>query len=147
MFVKAIPAKTFRLLLRACQQLLSLRNLLFRHLRFLFNHTMAQIQSSASPTPPNQSSFPQDPADFDADSRISFDKLNQKFILETEDDKGNPLEFEYDDGLKRWIPVVRPLPFNESLQRTSRDEGGSTAFSCAMTRNLHRLHGKVPAPL
>ncbi|KAG8533314.1 uncharacterized protein KY384_002097 [Bacidia gigantensis] len=67
---------------------------------------MARIQSSTSPPLPLQSSFPQDPADFDVDSRISFDKLNQKFILEIEDDKGQPLEFEYDDGIKRWIPVV-----------------------------------------
>ncbi|KAL9636903.1 MAG: hypothetical protein Q9164_002538 [Protoblastenia rupestris] len=67
---------------------------------------MTNIQSSYSPPPSAHSSFPQDPAEFDADSRISFDKLNQKFILETEDDKGQPLEFEYDDALKRWIPVV-----------------------------------------
>ena len=68
---------------------------------------MAQEQSSTSPPPPAQSNFPQDPAEFDADSRISFDKLNDKFILETEDDQGNSLEFEYNDGIKRWIPVVR----------------------------------------
>ncbi|KAL9131249.1 MAG: hypothetical protein Q9217_000791 [Psora testacea] len=67
---------------------------------------MAKFQSSNSPTRPGQTSFPQDPADFDADPRISFDKLNQKFILETEDDRSQPLEFEFDDALKRWIPVV-----------------------------------------
>ena len=70
---------------------------------------MTKIQSSTSPPPSAHPSFPQDPAEFDADPRISFDKLNQKFILETEDDQGQPLEFEYDDGLKRWIPVVRPF--------------------------------------
>ena len=72
----------------------------------LSEHSMAQLQSSTASSPPQQSNFPQDPADFDADSRISFDKLNQKFILETEDDKGEPLEFEYNDAIKRWIPVV-----------------------------------------
>ena len=75
---------------------------------------MAPTQTLSSPPPQSQSqsTFPQDPAEFDADPRISFDKLNQKFILETEDDKGQPLEFEYDDGLKRWVSVVRfyPLP-------------------------------------
>lgn len=70
--------------------------------------TMAKDHSSASPAPPTHSSFPSNPEDFDADPRISFDKLNQKFILETEDDRGNPLEFEFDGVLKRWIPVVRP---------------------------------------
>lgn len=53
-----------------------------------------------------RSSFPSDPAEFDADPRISFDKANGKFILETEDEKGEALEFEFDDALKRWIPAV-----------------------------------------
>ena len=77
---------------------------------------MAQIQAAISPPPPSESTFPQDLTDFDADPRISFDKLNQKFILETEDDEGNALEFEFDDGIKRWIPVVRfTLRMEEAL--------------------------------
>ncbi|KAF7713317.1 Uncharacterized protein PECH_004221 [Penicillium ucsense] len=43
--------------------------------------------------------FPQDPADFDSDPRISFSKLDDKFILETEDGQ----EYEYDTGIKRWV--------------------------------------------
>jgi hypothetical protein len=43
--------------------------------------------------------FPQDPAEFDSDPRISWSKLDEKFILETEDGQ----EFEYDTGLKRWV--------------------------------------------
>jgi HIV Tat-specific factor 1 len=46
--------------------------------------------------------FPQSPSSFDADPRVSFSKLDDKFILETEE--GN--EFEWDTALKRWIPVV-----------------------------------------
>lgn len=49
-------------------------------------------------------SFPTNPEDFDADDRISFSKLDSKFILETEDGQ----EFEFDDALKRWVPAVRP---------------------------------------
>jgi HIV Tat-specific factor 1 len=49
-----------------------------------------------------QSGFPQDPADFDADPRIAWSKLDEKFLLET--DEGN--EFEWDATLKRWIPMV-----------------------------------------
>lgn len=49
--------------------------------------------------------FPQDPSDFDSDPRISFSKLDDKFILETDD--GN--EFEWDTALKRWIQTVRRL--------------------------------------
>ncbi len=61
---------------------------------------------SFEPTSLAQSNFPQNPEEFDADSRVSFSKLDQKFILETDDEH----EFEYDDALKRWVPVVRPHP-------------------------------------
>ena len=48
------------------------------------------------------SNFPQDPADFDSDPRISFSKLDDKFILETDDGQ----EYSFDNILKRWIPTV-----------------------------------------
>ncbi|KAH8697340.1 nuclear mRNA splicing factor-associated protein [Talaromyces proteolyticus] len=46
--------------------------------------------------------FPQDPSEFDNDPRISFSRLDNKFILETEDGQ----EFEYDTALKRWVQAV-----------------------------------------
>ncbi|OAL30938.1 hypothetical protein AYO20_08523 [Fonsecaea nubica] len=46
--------------------------------------------------------LPLDPSAFDSDPRISWSKLDNKFILET--DEGN--EFEWDTALKRWIPVL-----------------------------------------
>jgi hypothetical protein len=46
--------------------------------------------------------FPQSPSAFDGDSRVSFSRLDNKFILET--DEGN--EYEWDGDLKRWVPVV-----------------------------------------
>lgn len=49
-----------------------------------------------------QTGFPQSPSAFDADERISFSRLDHKFLLETEE--GN--EFEWDTALRRWIPVV-----------------------------------------
>ena len=52
------------------------------------------------------SSFPTNPEDFDADSRISFSKLDNKFILEADDGQ----EFEFDKALKRWVPAVRAPP-------------------------------------
>ena len=60
------------------------------------------IAKSASPPPPS-SGFPQNPEEFDADPRVSFSKLSNKFLLETDDGQ----EYEFDDGLKRWVPVVR----------------------------------------
>lgn len=66
---------------------------------------MANISDPVdSPPPPMQSSFPQNPEDFDADPRISFSRVSNKFILETEQDGA---EYEFDDKLKRWVPVVR----------------------------------------
>ena len=55
-------------------------------------------------SPPPRSTFPQNPEEFDADPRVSFSKVTNKFILEAEDEQ----EYEFDDALKRWVPVVRP---------------------------------------
>ena len=69
--------------------------------------SMASIESpNHSPSPP-LSHFPQNPEEFDADSRVSFSKLANKFILEAD----NGEEFEFDDALERWVPVVRPHPY------------------------------------
>ncbi|KAJ6120528.1 nuclear mRNA splicing factor-associated protein [Penicillium sp. IBT 18751x] len=46
--------------------------------------------------------FPTDPNEFDSDLRISFSKLDNKFILETEDGQ----EFEWDSAIKRWVHQV-----------------------------------------
>ncbi len=48
------------------------------------------------------SSFPLDPSEFDSDERISFSKLDNKFLLVQEDGT----EYEFDDALKRWVPVL-----------------------------------------
>ena len=49
-----------------------------------------------------RSGFPQSPSEFDDDTRISFSKLDEKYLLET--DEGN--EYEWDEALRRWVPVV-----------------------------------------
>lgn len=60
----------------------------------------------ASPGPDNGAgpsrNFPLDPSEFDSDPRISFSKLDNKFILETEDGQ----EFVYDSAIKRWVQSV-----------------------------------------
>lgn len=58
-----------------------------------------------SPNPDNNGpsrQFPHDPSEFDSDPRISFSKLDDKFILETEDGQ----EFVYDSAIKRWVQSV-----------------------------------------
>ncbi|KAL2818988.1 hypothetical protein BDW59DRAFT_151726 [Aspergillus cavernicola] len=59
-------------------------------------------RSDATESTPPFSNFPQDPSEFDSDPRISYSKLDNKFILETEDGQ----EYSYDTIMKRWIPTV-----------------------------------------
>ena len=66
------------------------------------------MERSQSPNEGAQSGFPQSPSEFDSDPRISFSKLDEKFILETEEGT----EFEWDNGLRRWIPAVGIVPFS-----------------------------------
>jgi HIV Tat-specific factor 1 len=46
--------------------------------------------------------FPTNPEEFDSDDRISFSKLDNKFLLVQDDGT----EFEFDDAIKRWIPIL-----------------------------------------
>ena len=48
------------------------------------------------------SSFPLSPSEFDQDPRISYYRVEDKWVLETEEGT----EYEYISGLKRWVPVV-----------------------------------------
>lgn len=54
----------------------------------------------------SQSTFPTDPADFANDERISWSRLDNKHILETE----QGAEYEWDEALRRWVPVVCTPP-------------------------------------
>ncbi|KAK4195667.1 putative splicing factor U2AF-associated protein 2 [Triangularia verruculosa] len=46
--------------------------------------------------------FPTDKNQFDQDERISFSKLDNKYIAVQEDGT----EYEFDEGLSRWIPII-----------------------------------------
>lgn len=48
------------------------------------------------------SPFPTDPSTFDSDNRISYSKLDSKYLLVQDDGT----EFEFDIAISRWIPVV-----------------------------------------
>ncbi|KAI9716421.1 MAG: hypothetical protein M1812_005316 [Candelaria pacifica] len=63
---------------------------------------MEQSKDSLPPDSAARTAFPQTPEEFDADPRISFSKISNKFVLEADDGS----EYEYDDALKRWIPVL-----------------------------------------
>ncbi|AEO53410.1 hypothetical protein MYCTH_2294700 [Thermothelomyces thermophilus ATCC 42464] len=46
--------------------------------------------------------FPTNPEEFDQDERISYSKLDNKYIAVQDDGT----EYEFDEGLRRWIPIV-----------------------------------------
>jgi len=50
--------------------------------------------------------FPKTIDQFESDPRVSYSKLDNKWILE--DDNGE--EWEFDEAHKRWIPSVRDQP-------------------------------------
>lgn len=62
--------------------------------------------------------FPTDPSQFDADERISFSKLDRKFLLVQDDGT----EYEFDESLARWIPVLDEALLEEQ-QRAYRVAG------------------------
>ncbi|KAL2127833.1 hypothetical protein VTI74DRAFT_10104 [Chaetomium olivicolor] len=47
-------------------------------------------------------SFPTNPEEFDQDERISYSKLDNKYIAVQDDGT----EYEFDEALKRWIPMI-----------------------------------------
>jgi HIV Tat-specific factor 1 len=63
--------------------------------------------SPSAPRPPNgdensQGGFPTVIERFGDDPRISWSRLDNKWVLESDDGA----EYHFDDALKRWIPVV-----------------------------------------
>jgi HIV Tat-specific factor 1 len=59
---------------------------------------MAELNSNVESRTP----FPRSPDDFDQDPRVSFSKLDNKYILEDYDGS----EWEYSETLGKWIPSV-----------------------------------------
>jgi HIV Tat-specific factor 1 len=51
----------------------------------------------------NRAPFPSNPGDFDSDTRISFSKTANNYILEDE----NGEEWEWFPRLSKWVPMVR----------------------------------------
>ena len=51
---------------------------------------------------PTSTPLPTDPADFESDNRISFSKLDSKYLLVQDDGT----EYEFDEAIRRWIPVL-----------------------------------------
>ncbi|KAH6898736.1 hypothetical protein B0T10DRAFT_117659 [Thelonectria olida] len=61
--------------------------------------------------------FPTDPREFDADDRISFSKLDNKFIAVHDDGT----EFEFDPEWKRWMPAAEE-PLHDALDAHAQSD-------------------------
>jgi HIV Tat-specific factor 1 len=64
-------------------------------------------------------SFPTDPREFDADDRISFSKLDNKFIAVHDDGT----EFEFDPEWRRWMPAAEDPLGHDALDAHGAGEG------------------------
>lgn len=72
---------------------------------------MGELEPTERGGEPSVSGFPITREDFDADPRVSWSRVSEKWTLEADDGS----EYEYDEGIKRWVPVVfcppkPPLP-------------------------------------
>ncbi|KAI2629768.1 hypothetical protein GGR54DRAFT_278554 [Hypoxylon sp. NC1633] len=79
-------------------------------------------------------SFPTDPQEFEHDERISFSKLDSKYIAVQDDGS----EFEWDAQLKRWIPVVD----EELLAQQQSAYGGTIADDSSSSNVLGKKRKK-----
>ncbi|KAH8598733.1 hypothetical protein B0O99DRAFT_614046 [Bisporella sp. PMI_857] len=73
------------------------------------------MESSRSPP---AAAFPTNIEEFDADDRISFSKLDNKFLLVQDDGT----EFEFDSRISRWVPILDEQLLEEQ-QRAYKVEG------------------------
>ncbi|KAI1176951.1 hypothetical protein F4777DRAFT_230586 [Nemania sp. FL0916] len=81
----------------------------------------------ADSEPPAGLPFPTDPQEFDSDDRISFSRLDSKYIGVLDDGS----EFEWDAQLRRWIPSIDEelLAQQQSAYGGASDDSSSVAGS------------------
>ena len=97
------------------------------------NICIDRYHTMPSPSPDNgagsASNFPTDPAEFDRDPRISFSKLDDKFILETDDGKSLCTIQQSSDGFKRYVtPFIDYLRYSDNHQALVCDNGRNKHF-------------------
>jgi HIV Tat-specific factor 1 len=101
--------------------------------------------------------FPTNPEDFDSDERISFSKLDNKYIAVQDDGT----EYEFDRDLRRWVPIIdedliqqqqsgyvvpnNPSETNPSQGKKRKNGHSDREVSCA--RIHHTCSFSFPSPL
>jgi hypothetical protein len=73
-------------------------------------------------------SFPTNPDEFGQDDRISYSKLDKKYIAVQPDGT----EYEFDEDLKRWVPIIDESLIQEQqkgyfMEANGADDGNSQA--------------------
>ncbi|RWA14317.1 hypothetical protein EKO27_g794 [Xylaria grammica] len=87
----------------------------------------------ADPEPPPGLPFPNDPQEFDSDERISFSRLDNKFIGVLDDGS----EFEWDVRLKRWIPIIDEELFAQQQSAYGGRDGEASDDNSSITSSSH----------
>lgn len=70
--------------------------------------------------------FPTNPEEFEHDSRISFSRLDRKYIAVQDDGT----EYEFDSALKRWVPMIDEALIEEhqsAYAAPHADDGSSSS--------------------
>lgn len=80
--------------------------------------------------------FPTDIQEFDADDRISFSRLDNKFIAVHDDGT----EFEFDTELRRWVPAEEE-PLDHEVQNLGQGSSGQAVYADATQRQLGAENG------
>ncbi|PHH86176.1 hypothetical protein CDD83_10622 [Cordyceps sp. RAO-2017] len=99
--------------------------------------------------------FPTNPDDFDKDERISFSKLEDRFIAVHDDGS----EFEFDPKLKHWVPIdddwerefgrqppLSPVPEAGERKRKHRDSAEGAEDNLDPSAPAQRPRKKAKAP-
>ncbi|KAI0817548.1 hypothetical protein GGR55DRAFT_620987 [Xylaria sp. FL0064] len=85
----------------------------------------------ADPEPQPGLSFPTDPQEFDSDERISFSRLDNKFIGVLDDGS----EFEWDPQLKRWVASIDEELMAQQQSAYGGSRGGASDDNSSATNN------------
>ncbi|KAI0862970.1 hypothetical protein F4860DRAFT_86606 [Xylaria cubensis] len=103
----------------------------------------------ADSEPPLGLTFPTDPQEFDSDERISFSRLDNKFIGVLDDGT----EFEWDAQLKRWIPSIdeellaqQQSAYGGGASDDSSDHAGRKRKNGAAEQHANKRQRAPPPP-
>ncbi|KAB8339096.1 hypothetical protein FH972_022032 [Carpinus fangiana] len=101
-------------------------------------------QGDAPPSDPPAASFPQEQEDFETDPRVSYSKIEHKWILE----ESNGSEWAYDESTKRWIPSLDEALLEQQQQAYARQgvDDGESVESNKKRKQVGDSQVRMPIP-